>query len=39
MASEKTVEGANLKGKVIKIANLIRNISYKATKKTDQKAY
>ena len=34
MASEsKTVEGANLKGKVIKIINLIRNINYKITKK------
>ena len=33
MASEKTVKGANSKGKTIKIANLIRNINYKATKK------
>ena len=34
MASKsKTVEGANLKGKAIKIVNLIRNINYKAIKK------
>ena len=34
VASEsKTVEGANLKGEVIEIASLIRDISYKVTKK------
>ena len=33
VASKKTVKGANLKGEVIKIANLIRNINYKTTKK------
>ena len=34
MASEsKTVEGVNLKGEVIEIVSLIRDISYKATKK------
>ena len=33
MASEKTVEGTNLKGEVIEIVSLIRDISYKATKK------
>ena len=33
MASEKTVEGANSKGEIIEIASLIRDISYKATKK------
>ena len=34
MASEsKKVKVANLKGEVIEMANLIRNISYKATKK------
>ena len=33
MASEKTEKGANPKGKVIEIANLVRDISYKATKK------
>ena len=34
MVSEsKTVKGANLKGKVIEIVSLIRDISYKATKK------
>ena len=32
-ASEKTEEGVNLKGKVIEIATLIRDINYKATKK------
>ena len=32
-ASEKTEEGVNLKGEIIKITTLIRNISYKATKK------
>ena len=33
VASEKTEEGANSKGEAIKIANLIRDISYKTTKK------
>ena len=33
MASEKTEEGANSKGEAIEIASLIRDISYKATKK------
>ena len=33
MASEKTEEGANQEGEVIEIASLIRDISYKATKK------
>ena len=34
MASEsKTVEGVNLKGEVIEIVSLIRDISYKAIKK------
>ena len=33
MASEKTEKGVNSKGKAIEIANLIRNINYKATKK------
>ena len=33
MASEKTEEGVNLKGEVIEIVILIRDISYKATKK------
>ena len=33
VASEKTEKGANSKGKAIEIANLIRDISYKATKK------
>ena len=34
MASEnKKEEGANLKGEAIEIVNLIRDISYKATKK------
>ena len=33
VASEKTEEGANLKGEVIEIVSLIRDISYKATKK------
>ena len=33
MASEKTEKGANLKGEVIEIISLIRDISYKATKK------
>ena len=33
MASEsKKVEGVNLKGEAIKIASLIRDINYKATK-------
>ena len=32
-ASEKTEEGANLKGEAIEIASLIRDINYKATKK------
>ena len=32
-ASEKTKKGANLKGKAIEITSLIRDISYKATKK------
>ena len=31
--SEKTEEGVNLKGEVIEIVSLIRDISYKATKK------
>ena len=33
MASKKTEKGVNLKGKTIEIASLIRDISYKATKK------
>ena len=33
VASEKTEKGVNLKGEIIKITNLIRNINYKATKK------
>ena len=33
MASDKTVESENSKGKVIKIVSLIRDINYKATKK------
>ena len=33
VASEKTEEGANLKGEAIEIVSLIRDISYKATKK------
>ena len=33
MASEKTGEGANSKGETIEIVSLIRDISYKATKK------
>ena len=33
MVSEKTEEGVNLKGEVIEIVNLIRDISYKAIKK------
>ena len=33
VASEKTEEGVNLKGEVIEITNLIRDINYKATKK------
>ena len=33
MVSEETGEGANLKGEAIEIVNLIRNISYKTTKK------
>ena len=33
MASEKIEEGVNLKGEVIEIATLIRDISYKAIKK------
>ena len=34
VASEsKTVEGVNLKGEVIEIVSLIRDINYKATKK------
>ena len=37
MASEKTEKGVNLKGEIIEIASLIRNIDYKATKKTDKR--
>ena len=33
VASEKTVKGANLKGEIIEIVSLIRDISYKAIKK------
>ena len=33
MASKKTEEGANSKGEIIEIASLMRDISYKATKK------
>ena len=33
MVSEKIKKGVNLKGEIIKIVNLIRNINYKATKK------
>ena len=33
MASEKTEKGVNLKGEIIEIISLIRNISYKAIKK------
>ena len=33
MASEKTEEGVNLKGEIIEIVSLIRDISYKAIKK------
>ena len=33
VVSEKTEKGVNLKGEIIEIANLIRDISYKATKK------
>ena len=33
MASEKTEEGANLKGEIIKTISFIRDIHYKATKK------
>ena len=33
MASEKTGEGVNLKGEVIEIVSLIRDISYKVIKK------
>ena len=33
MASEKTGEGVNLKGKTIEITSLIRDINYKTIKK------
>ena len=33
MASKKTGEGVNLKGEIIEIISLIRNINYKTTKK------